>query len=119
MAASCAPPLAISARVTGSTLQEPLGQPEKEAAGIVTSLRALIGGRGSWNLGELGEEDKYTVVEVIWELGFPEEAWLNRPSLAPKANHRFSLVCIELVCPEGSGRGETAGLGPEGHQLWL
>lgn len=115
MAASCAPTLAISARVTGSTLQEPLRQPEKEAAGIVTSLRALIGGRGSWNL----EENKYTVVKVIWELGFPEEAWLNRPSLAPKANHRFSLVCTEPVCPEGSGRGETAGLGPEGHQLWL
>lgn len=79
-----------------STLQEPLGQPEQEAAGIVTSLRALIAG-GSHGTWESRGEDKYTVKDIR-ELGFPEEAWLIRPSLAPKANHRFFLG-LHRTCP--------------------
>lgn len=43
-----------------STLQEPLGQPEQEAAGVVTSLGALIGGRASRNLGESGGGQVYS-----------------------------------------------------------
>lgn len=46
-------------------------------------------------------------------------AWLSRPSLAPKTNHRLSLGCTEPVHPEASRTGEPAGLGPEGHQFWL
>lgn len=79
----------------------PFRQPEKVAAGITpptplplspSTLSALMGRGGLWSPGG----DRWTA-RGGWEQSFPEGVWLGvRPSLAPTASHRLSLVLQNL-----------------------